>query len=249
MTEQRKPIFDAIRAAAPKGLFNDRGNVLALDNLLDAFGIAREDSAPHKLGALSELYESGGRGPGTVSSGKGDPGGVSYGLYQLASKTGTVGAFVAAEGAKWPKLRTAFAGTAEFSALWKDIAAREPEAFGAAQHAFIERTHYRPCITKVKAETGVDLDRHSDAVRDVAWSCAVQHGRAADIIVTAIRAIPPNPASPAMYDRALIEAIYDARTDYVLKLGSNNPAGAATFRSLAEKRYPDERKRALEMLA
>ncbi|WP_324695546.1 lysozyme [Novosphingobium sp. RL4] len=37
----RKPIFDAVRGAAPKGLFNDASNVLALDNLLDAFGVAR----------------------------------------------------------------------------------------------------------------------------------------------------------------------------------------------------------------
>lgn len=38
----RKPIFDAVRKAAPAGLFNDAGNVLALDNLLDAFGVPRE---------------------------------------------------------------------------------------------------------------------------------------------------------------------------------------------------------------
>lgn len=39
MTDPRKPIFDAVRAAAPAGLFNDPGNILALDNLLDAFGV------------------------------------------------------------------------------------------------------------------------------------------------------------------------------------------------------------------
>ena len=32
-----------------------------------------------ELGTLSAKYETGGRGPGTVSSGAGDPGGVSYG--------------------------------------------------------------------------------------------------------------------------------------------------------------------------
>jgi GH24 family phage-related lysozyme (muramidase) len=40
MTDPRKPIFDAVRAAKP-AIFADTGNVLALDNLLDAFGIAR----------------------------------------------------------------------------------------------------------------------------------------------------------------------------------------------------------------
>ncbi len=41
MTDPRAPIFAAVRAAAPAGLFNDAGHVLALDNLLDAFGVGR----------------------------------------------------------------------------------------------------------------------------------------------------------------------------------------------------------------
>jgi lysozyme len=41
MTDPRAPIFAAVRAAARPGLFNDPGNVLALDNLLDAFDVPR----------------------------------------------------------------------------------------------------------------------------------------------------------------------------------------------------------------
>ncbi|GEM_PF-733504 len=40
MTDPRKPVFDAVRSAAPAGIFNDAGNILALDNLLDAFGVS-----------------------------------------------------------------------------------------------------------------------------------------------------------------------------------------------------------------
>src|SRR5688572_28910467 len=40
------------------------------------------------LGKLSAKYETGGRGPGTVSTGAGDRGGVSYCSYQMASKMG-----------------------------------------------------------------------------------------------------------------------------------------------------------------
>lgn len=39
----RAAIFSAVRAAAPSKLFNKPGNVLALDNLLDAFGVPREE--------------------------------------------------------------------------------------------------------------------------------------------------------------------------------------------------------------
>lgn len=41
MSDVRKPIFDAVRSAAPSGVFADPSNILALDNLLDAFGVAR----------------------------------------------------------------------------------------------------------------------------------------------------------------------------------------------------------------
>ena len=46
------------------------------------------------LGKLSAKYETGGRGPGTVSTGAGDRGGVSYGSYQMASKLGVATRFV-----------------------------------------------------------------------------------------------------------------------------------------------------------
>lgn len=51
MTDPRKPIFDAVRAGARAGLFNDPGNVLALDNLLDAFGVARLQLSRRRINA------------------------------------------------------------------------------------------------------------------------------------------------------------------------------------------------------
>lgn len=52
----RKTIFDAVRDAAPAGLFNDSGNVLALDNLLDAFGVATETGP---MGAGRKVSDAG----------------------------------------------------------------------------------------------------------------------------------------------------------------------------------------------
>ena len=40
------------------------------------------------LGALSAKYETGGRGPAQSRRAQGDPGGVSYGSYQMATKMG-----------------------------------------------------------------------------------------------------------------------------------------------------------------
>lgn len=39
--DPRRAIFDAVRTAARPGLFDDPGNIHALDNLLDAFNVAR----------------------------------------------------------------------------------------------------------------------------------------------------------------------------------------------------------------
>ncbi len=205
----------------------------------------------HRLGALSELYESGGRGPGTVSSGLRDPGGVSYGLYQMASRTGTVADFILAEGVRWSREWIGLApGSTAFSAAWKAAAQRDPTAFAEAQHAFIERTHYRPVVAAVKAQTGLDLDGRADAVRDACWSCAVQHGRAAKILTGAVAAADrAADRGDAAYDRQLVEAIYAVRSDYVRGLAVKADAGTRrTMNDLAEKRYPSERARALAML-
>lgn len=44
MTDPRTPVFEAVRAVARPGLFSDSGNMLALHNLLDAFGAPREST-------------------------------------------------------------------------------------------------------------------------------------------------------------------------------------------------------------
>ncbi|WP_298197072.1 hypothetical protein [Novosphingobium sp.] len=204
------------------------------------------------LGRLSECYESGGRGPGTVSSGQADPGGVSYGLYQFASRTGTVAAFLDAEGAPW---RAAFGaetpGRPGFGVVWQAIAARDPDGFAAAQHAFIERTHYRPVIAAVLARTGLDLARCPAALRDVAWSCAVQHAAAARIIAGAVAATDATLArgDPA-YPAALVRAVYAARSAYLGQLGVRLGGPTQTlFAGIVARRYPAECAAALAQLA
>ena len=130
-----------------------------------------------ELGALSAKYETGGRGPGTVSTGKGDPGGVSYGSYQMASKMGTVTRFVTQQGFPWAKdFANLAAGSAQFSSVWKRIAAEQTDAFQAAQHAFIKKTHYDLLAAKVLTGDNLDVNSRSRALQDVVWSTAVQHG-------------------------------------------------------------------------
>src|ERR1041385_7235485 len=96
-----------------------------------------------ELGSLSAKYETGGRGPGVVSSGAGDYGGVSYGSYQMATNTGTVKSFVTQAGFPWLQdFANLTAGTPQFTAVWKRIASQQPDEFQKAQHAYIKKTHY-----------------------------------------------------------------------------------------------------------
>jgi LysM repeat protein len=206
-------------------------------------GPAAGPASSHPLGKLSEKFESGGRGPGTVSGGVGDAGGVSYGTYQLASKLKRPEQFLASEGARWAaEFKGAASGTPAFSATWKAIAARDGPAFNDAQHAYIKRTHYDVQIARVLAATGVDLDRRCDAVRDAVWSTAVQHGPTCNIVVRAMNGGDPD-------DPTLLKAIYAER-------GKKNANGSlANFSKCSpavqkgvENRFKSELKDALAML-
>jgi type VI secretion system secreted protein VgrG len=200
----------------------------------------------HQLGAVSEKYESGGRGAGTVSTGTKDPGGVSYGTYQLASKTGTVQKFLAHEGAAWAgqfKGMDPTVSKGDFEKNWKAAAAKNPQEFAKAQHAFIERTHFQPVVDAVNKATGVDLGKHAPAVQDAVWSSSVQHGSAAKIIAKAVKSVTVPPTHPN-YDRDLINAIYKERTSMVENL---HTMPKETRDSLVS-RYQHERLDALKLL-
>ena len=208
----------------------------------------------HRLGTLSEKYETGGRGPGTVSSGAGDAGGVSYGSYQMTSRGGgTVALFVADQAFRW---RGDFAGlapgTTAFTAKWKAIADAERDPFHDAQHDYIKRTHFDPLVAKTKAGGGPDVTTRSDALQDVVWSTAVQHGPNTPVVDRALANVKGrgvlvgNPA----FDETLIKAIYAER-------GRKNDAGALVYFSHnsadvqtgVAKRFVNEQRDALAMLA
>lgn len=202
-----------------------------------------------RLGDLSMIYETGRRpsqyrdAAGVVSSGRGDPGGKSYGAYQLASRTGTLQEFLRAEGSRWANEFRGMDPTrpGAFEAKWREIAAREPEAFFNAQHDFIQRTKYDRVVATVLARTGVDINTLPPAVRDAVWSMSVQHGRAAQLVTDSIRSVQRD--GQLDNGRAIINRLYDDRTAYVNRI----ELPAATRSSLID-RYVAERSQALSML-
>ena len=203
------------------------------------------------LGQLSRKYEA--RGPGDVSGGAGDPGGVSYGSYQMSTKRGTVEKFVNEAGFPWPdRFQGLTPGDRAFTAAWEKLATDEPEAFFAAQHAFIKKTHFDRLVVKIEADSELDVTQRSGALQDVVWSTAVQHGADTGVVGAAINTEevggPASLLADMRRDRDLIAAIYDERGR------DDNGGGLVHFRSSSREvqdgvrdRFVKEKAEALAM--
>lgn len=180
----------------------------------------------NNLGRVSEKYESGGRGVGTISTGKGDAGGVSYGTYQLASKTGTMRSFLNSKEAEpyAGRFEGLEPGTPEFNKAYKEVVKSDPEGFSEAQHAYIKRTHFDPVAAYAKAK---GMDVNDPAIQEALWSQSVQHSGKGNrkIIDSAV-------AKGGETNEDTINALYDARGDY---------AGQYASASATHNRYARER--------
>jgi len=196
------------------------------------------------LGGLSKKYESNGN-PGTIANNTGDPGGASYGSYQIATKTGTMQSFLSWASSNAPQVASALAGkqpgTAAFDTAWKSLASSNPQMFEQAQHNFIQASHYQPVANAVK-NMGLDVNKRSQAVRDVVWSTAVQHGvgGAQSVIKAAIG------NNPNISDEELIRKIYAER-------GANDgkkyfSSSSDSIRQSVVNRFRNELQDALKML-
>ena len=206
--------------------------------------------AGSELGKLSAKFETGTRGPGTVSTGTGDKGGVSYGSYQMASKLGVVSRFLAQLDAPFrSKFGSLKPGSAEFTKAWKQLAASQPNEFQEAQHAFIKKSHFDPLVAKIKKEDGVDVNTRSRALQDVIWSTAVQHGGASTIPHVAHKTLGIDSTHPE-FDKRFIVAIYNERGrrrgDGKLAHFAGN---SADVQKGVANRFKSEQTDALKMLA
>ena len=129
------------------------------------------------LGKLSAKYESNGD-MATISSGHNDAGGKSYGCYQFASKMGVVDSFVRYLQDNYPHFHQRLSiypvGSEEFDTEWEWLASEFPDTFFEAAHNYTKSVYYDAAYRNLKSELGIDLNNHSDALKDVVWSAAVQ---------------------------------------------------------------------------
>ena len=131
---------------------------------------------------MARKYESSGD-PACVSSGAGDLGGISYGLYQLSSNVGSVDEFLAwlteypvPELANYGKVLSAYEiNSAEFISQWKDIGTIDPGNFGMLQDAYIMERYYGEA-SRLLCRERYCADKHTIAMKAVILSRAVQNG-------------------------------------------------------------------------
>ena len=168
------------------------------------------------LGDLSKKYESNGD-PGCISTGWGDAGGKSYGMYQLSSNMGIVRDFTS-----WLIRRGCWFGDAlavepvgskQFDDTWITLATEHKDEFSRWQHDYIEDLYYDVAV-KALEQNYFNINKHSYTMQDVIWSRAVQYGpgRIVEMFVEAVNKLGyPNLSyvDDKRFDADLIGAIYD----------------------------------------
>lgn len=192
-------------------------------------------TADYHLGEVSERYES--SGPGTISSGHGDHGGVSYGTYQLATATGTLDAYL-----KQSIYRDHFKGlapnTKAFNEQWRALASKEP-GFAQDQHDFIKATHYDPELAALKQD-GLDLSDRGVAVQEAIWSTSVQYGRlSTSIFEHGLKdKFGANYRLAELTDKDIVEAVQDykfAHVDTLFRSSGADVRASLRARAVSEK--------------
>lgn len=155
-----------------------------------------------ELGYISAQFESK-TDPGVISDNPNDPGGKSYGIYQLSKvmlfKYVKQSSFVI----------KGMISTVAFDAYWKKVANEYPVEFALDQHIFITKELYLPNAIYAK---DLGYDTSSRKTQEMVFSIAVQHGGAKSILKMGY-------VEDALSVEEQVEEVYKARLEYVLKLG------------------------------
>ena len=175
-----------------------------------------------QLGQTSAWYETRGQGAGTISTGKGDLGGVSYGEFQLSSTSGTLREYLDQSKYK-ADFKGLSAATPAFDQKWEELA--KEEDFGRDQYDYIKRTHYDRQVEALK-QRGLNLTGRGPAVQDALWSTAVQTGgRTVSIFEEGLKEKFGNHYSlPSLADKDIVEAVQDYKYNHTETLFRHSKA-------------------------
>jgi hypothetical protein len=184
-------------------------------------------------GELSSKYEG---KVGTIANNPKDPGGKSYGCWQLSLNAGTLDAYV-----KQSKYKTRLTGAKlasdAFDKAWKQLAIDDPKGFKEDQYDYIKKSLFDPAFDYWKKDCKGSLH---PAIVEVLWSMSVQHGGVKKILLNASLNI--RKFKSTVNYRMVIDELYNERERYVKKY-----LQGSILKSVLD-RYKSERKDALAML-
>lgn len=118
---------------------------------------------------------------GAISSGKGDYGGKSYGVYQFPSAKAVSQDLINFN--KWSKnpfadkLQNAGPiGITSYDAVWEDLAKTQNKSFGLVQENFAREVMWQPLLQKFTRTSLVDISGRSDKLIDLLVGTVNQYG-------------------------------------------------------------------------
>ena len=159
------------------------------------------------LGFISGEFESGGN-PGVIAK---DNIGYAYGAWQINSRVGGLRDFIKTieTDERFAHLAKLKIDSPEFQDEWARVAKNYPDAFLEKQHAFIEKTHFKPVLYYARS---AGLNTTNRAVQEALWSQAVQHGFEGNkkIIDAAVEKVGKSSSADE-----IVRALYEARSNYV----------------------------------
>jgi len=133
-------------------------------------------------------------------------------------------------------------GNREFSCAWKYLAEEDSNSFLQLQHDFIKEKYFDVAVEKLK-EIGIDILSRSEALQQVVWSRAVQHGV---YWITSLFQEAAQLANKNLTDMTDKELIY-----YIYEVELTDPdwtSGSPSLREGLFNRFRNEREQALSML-
>jgi len=204
---------------------------------LQEFKVDSVTGMPIKPGAVATAFESGKGGAGTISTGKNDAGGASYGNKQLASAGGDkspVAQFVK-QSSHAKEFKGLTPGTPAFDQKWKEIAAKDKN-FGEEQDTYVAKTMSAPVIAKA-VKGGFKTE--DVGIREALISQSVNHGPAGNkkILASAqaelVKKYGTVEAAPATDQ---IDALTSSRKQYVNNVAANKEVSARKRRAKGERK-------------
>lgn len=194
----------------------------------------------YNIANLAEKYETGKKDPGFISNGSkwGDPGGDSYGSYQIETKKGTMQAYLKTKDGFTSELIKYKMNSPEFKDCWKRLAKEDPEGFQQSQFEFLCRKPggYNDAIAYAK-KLGWAADNF--ALRSAIFSTSNQSGGWKNGIFNKAGIKPTDNI------KTQIHKLYDARAAYFISLSSLPEKVKA---NIVRARTEDERRDCLALL-